>query len=729
MGGSGKRTGVRVVASEDPESTQVSNVCGKCGRAHEPEASDCPPVRTQLVSKEVDPLVDTVVDGTYRIVAPLGEGGMSVVYKARHQLLGRIVALKMLHADLQGATKSLQRFQHEGKVLSSLNHPNVVAVHDFGITPQSQMYLVMQYVEGRSLADALEAAGPLDVTRAIGIFLQVCDALTHAHRIGILHRDLKPSNIMLVPEQDGGDLVRVVDFGLAKFLPHSGKPDEKFTKTGRVCGSPLYMSPEQWAGVELDERSDIYSLGCVMYEALSNKTPLDGENLLKVMFRQSDQTPLPLRELSTARRVSPELEAVVSRALEMDRANRYSSIVELKRDLELTPEYATASASPKRVSRKPGRAGRLRRMVPVLGSIAILLAVAACALAWYSSTTTGALELMRLSLVAQEQMFGRKNPRLLPDLNTIVQLYLQKGSYRDAAERAKQAIEIIKLQQGAYSLDLANAYERLAEIYSHDRNWQKEQNQCDEEAARIFEVLANEHAKHNQAEQAVLFCEKALQIWERKWGPTAVVMAPNLIRLGDLARQAAAVSKDMQYYSRAATVYSRALEILESRRNPDWRQIANILDGLGATYFAQSNYSQAEKAFVRELDVREGLFGKSDPTVAAVLGNLESMADTCAKQRNYSAAEPLYKAVLAGLEKIVGLQDARVGEAARKLGDMYQSELQTGADPGRRQELINKAAFQYQRALSISAKAEGPESPKVAWIPVAGKLRKLVEAV
>ena len=178
---------------------------------------------------------------------------------------------------------SKKRFQLEAEAASCLKHPNIIAVYDYGIAPTGQPYLVMEYLVGESLADLIKRDKNIEQRRVVKIFIQACDALSHAHKKGVIHRDLKSSNIMLVEQEDKSDIVKVLDFGIAKLMPASGKLPQNLTQTGEVFGSPIYMSPEQCLGQTLDQRSDIYSMGTMLYEALTGVPPLVGNTIVDTM--------------------------------------------------------------------------------------------------------------------------------------------------------------------------------------------------------------------------------------------------------------------------------------------------------------------------------------------------------------------------------------------------------------------------------------------------------------
>lgn len=281
-----------------------------------------------------DALIGTIFADKYEILSLLGEGGMSKVYKARHLLMKRIIAIKLLQESSINDEAARERFQLEAEAASALSHPNVVAVHDFGLTSDGRAFFIMDCLEGITLADLLLEKKELDLQQAFEIFTQACEGLDHAHRRGVIHRDVKPSNLVIVKQDDGSDLVKLVDFGIAKLLPRpeDGKKIKRLTQSGQIFGSPPYMSPEQCSGRPLDARSDIYSLGCLMYETLSGEPPLYGETFVTTAVKHVNETPKPLSEKS-AQKVPPALEAVVMKCLQKRPAARYESAAELKQAL------------------------------------------------------------------------------------------------------------------------------------------------------------------------------------------------------------------------------------------------------------------------------------------------------------------------------------------------------------------------------------------------------------
>jgi len=296
--------------------------CPSCGLEVEMAVTVCPNDSTSLILPIAN---DPIFVGRYEFLGTIGAGGMAVIYKARQTILNKLVAIKTLHAHLV-TPKAIRRFQIEGKVASTLQHPNIIAIHDFGMTNNGVPYMVMDYVEGETLAELIGKGTEISTTRFIDLFKQVVSGLSHAHRKGVLHRDIKPSNIMLGKSDTGADQVRIMDFGIAKLLSDSESGFPHLTKTGDAIGSPSYMSPEQAKGGVLDQRSDLYSLGCVMYEVLSGTPPFSGRSSLETMMMHMNQQPPTITEASLGRQVDPALEQLVMKLLQKDPAERYQSM-------------------------------------------------------------------------------------------------------------------------------------------------------------------------------------------------------------------------------------------------------------------------------------------------------------------------------------------------------------------------------------------------------------------
>ncbi len=287
-----------------------------------------------LLTPQKDELIGQILNDRYKVVEEVGRGGMSAVYKGIHELMDRTVAIKVLLPQLVSDQISIKRFQQEAQAASHLQHPNVITVYDYGFVASGQPYLVMDFLEGESLADIIRRDKQVPVKRMIPIFMQACEALEHAHQKGVIHRDLKSSNIMLIDFEGKKDFVKVVDFGIAKLMPSSGKQSQNLTQTGEVFGSPIYMSPEQCMAQSLDARSDIYSMGAMMYESLTGQPPLMGNSIIDTMQMHMSTPPKPFRESRPDLDIPEALERVVLKALAKKPEQRYQSMQELRDAME-----------------------------------------------------------------------------------------------------------------------------------------------------------------------------------------------------------------------------------------------------------------------------------------------------------------------------------------------------------------------------------------------------------
>lgn len=300
-------------------------------------------------------MIGTIIDGRYRIDALLGEGGMGSVYRAYHVNFEKNVAIKFVHPTAINS-ETLQRFQREASMLERLSHPNIVKFLAFGAT-DGIPFAVIEYLEGESLADLLAKNGPIPVAECLRIFDQILQALTAAHEQGIVHRDLKPSNILLCAGN-----VKVLDFGLAKLIDGDGAAAQKVTKTGALVGTPQYMSPEHCAGRQVNATTDIYSIGCVLFECISGQPPFQADSAYGLLMQHMTEEP--------PRVLPSSIENIVLKAMEKNPEDRYSSAEEFREAL------ASANGAPHAVSPPTPRK---RRNVPSAAAPAQFKAMALAA--------------------------------------------------------------------------------------------------------------------------------------------------------------------------------------------------------------------------------------------------------------------------------------------------------------------------------------------------------------
>ncbi len=287
---------------------------------------------TEVSSRDQrDPYVGSVIDGRYKVETILGEGGMGVVYRCSHTIIGKKLALKVLRADLARDQEVTERFLNEAKSASGIGNPHIVDISDFGQFPDGATYFVMEYLNGIPLGHAIQGGQPLAAKRLLKIGRQLAEGLAAAHAAGIVHRDLKPDNIFLIERGGDKEFVKILDFGIAKVSNTEGK----LTRAGAVFGTPHYMSPEQAAGTSVDQRGDIYSLGVIMYELAAAKVPFDADNFMGVLTQHMYKAPTSVREAtSRPEEVSPGLEAVIMKCLAKRPENRYQSMDEVIVDID-----------------------------------------------------------------------------------------------------------------------------------------------------------------------------------------------------------------------------------------------------------------------------------------------------------------------------------------------------------------------------------------------------------
>jgi eukaryotic-like serine/threonine-protein kinase len=310
------------------------------------------PDRTKV--SVIDPLAGKVLDNRYRIEYRLAQGGFGSVYRARHVINGREVALKVLHPQHAGDSGVAARFRREARALGQLKNPHTITAYDFGEAPDGTLYIVMELLQGESLYEQYRAHGALPWRRIVTIMRSVCSSLAEAHALGIVHRDLKPANIHLEKRGDIEDYVKVLDFGIAKILYGNAADTAGLTHAGQVIGTFDYMAPEQLVGGAIDGRSDIFTLGVVMYETIGGELPFGTHATNAAMI--SSILAGPPTSLSSHAEVPDELDAIVARCLSWEPDGRFRSVIELAN--ELSPLLAGDDERTKtRIERAPSFGG------------------------------------------------------------------------------------------------------------------------------------------------------------------------------------------------------------------------------------------------------------------------------------------------------------------------------------------------------------------------------------
>lgn len=332
--------------------------CPTCGRRYSSDVEVCPEDQTPLQADStvageapVDPLIGHTLDEKYHLESRLGIGGMGTVYRARHMLIDRPVAVKVLNPRFVEDEAARTRFRREAKAAGRLQHTNAVTVTDFGQSSDGYVYLVMELLEGRTLREVLAKEAPLDTARSVSLMLQVSAAVAAAHEAGIIHRDLKPANIFIVQHSEVPAVVKVLDFGIAKLAADSLDDDDHktLTQVGAMIGTPRYMSPEQCNGEDLTPAADVYSLGVILYELLTGTVPFSGTSPLAIAVKHTSETPRSPREFVSS--IPEALEKIVLRTLEKRPEDRPANAAEFRKELLETAErlgfeHASVASSP-----------------------------------------------------------------------------------------------------------------------------------------------------------------------------------------------------------------------------------------------------------------------------------------------------------------------------------------------------------------------------------------------
>jgi non-specific serine/threonine protein kinase/serine/threonine-protein kinase len=663
--------------------------------------------------------------GPYKLLEPLGEGGMGEVWLAEQtEPVHRQVALKLMKLGMD-TKEVLARFEAERQALAVMDHPGIAQVFDGGGTEDGRPYFVMELVRGTSLTAYCDEHR-LSLEERIGLFIDVCHGVQHAHQKGVVHRDLKPSNI-LVTVIDGQPMVKIIDFGIAKALEPDSTDRTLVTMAGQIVGTPLYMSPEQAGvpGVDIDTRTDVYSLGVILYELLVGAPPFDLRARVDQAIRfliQETEVPRPSARLTTLgeaqdtiaehrqttvealrRELRSDLDWVVLKALEKDRNRRYDAVTGLASDLERHLRHEPVSARAPNTGYRVQKFVRRHRLGVAAGVVTTTGLVLGLTLA-----TVGMVRAQRAEARAEEEaetairvsefmeeVFSVTNPSETRGNTVTARELLDRGS-----ERINWELTDRPHMQARLMNTMGVAYWRLG-LYREAEPLLKEALAIQEESsgpwvsevAETLENLGNLYWKTGEFQQSRAYHERALEIRRDAFGSEHPEIAQILQDLGAMLSEAGD-------YEEAEALHRRALAIWEEAFGPDHIEVAAALTGLGNVFEGRGEYDEALSIFQRAYEIVEEALPANHPRVATALVNLAILH---ARRAEFEAAISTFSEVLAIREEVYGPDHPEVGSALLNLGLVYaqMGEFETSQGV-------------LERALTVQEGALDPEHPDVA---------------
>jgi tetratricopeptide (TPR) repeat protein/predicted Ser/Thr protein kinase len=621
----------------------------------------------------------------YRILQPLASGGMGEVYEAEQQRpVRRHVALKVIKLGMD-TREVVARFESERQALALMNHPNIAGVYDAGATDQGRPFFAMEFVRGEPITTHCDRLR-LTVRERLELFLDVCSGVQHAHQKGIIHRDIKPSNV-LVTVQDDRSVAKIIDFGVAKAISQSLTDKTMVTELGSVIGTPEYMSPEQAesTSLDVDTRTDVYSLGMLLYELLAGALPFDPKALRKgglaaiQRFIREQEPPRPssrLESLGTGadaiarnrglnvsglvRRLRGDLDWIILKALEKDRTRRYETAnalaFDIRRHLEDEPVSAGAPTTIYRARKfiRRHRAG-----------VVSLVLLGAVLIAGIIGTTIGLLRAVRAEQRAsQDAETARQVSEFLVDLFRLSDPEQAKGQTITA-----RAI----LDAGAKRVETELDDQPVTQ-------------------ARMMDTIGTVYENLGLYEAAEPLLRQAVATRERYVGPESLELADSLLALGTVVRFTGE-------YAEAEALCRRSLEIREFRLGPNDPRVADVLVQIGWARARQGRSAEAATSFRRALEIRETSLGPEHPAVAESLTDLGILSW---RRGEYDAAVPMLERALAIFERSLEPDAYEIRKVLHDLAVVYSSQAR-----------FEEAKTLYERALAIRERVLGPEHPEV----------------
>jgi non-specific serine/threonine protein kinase/serine/threonine-protein kinase len=629
--------------------------------------------------------------GPYQLLQPIGSGGMGEVWLAEQtQPVRRRVALKLIKAGMDTG-EVVARFQSERQALALMDHPSIAKVFDAGSTLQGRPYFVMEYIAGIPITTYCDQR-KMTLRQRLELFIQVCEGVQHAHQKAIIHRDLKPSNI-LVGEVDGKPVPRIIDFGIAKAISQHLTAETLFTQTGAILGTPAYMSPEQAgsSGADVDTRTDVYSLGVVLYELLVGVRPLDFHELAfdEILRRLREQeAPRPSTRLRTlggkswataqdrgadpptlARQLRGDLDAIALKALEKDRSRRYGSPSDLAADIERYLKYEAVLAVPPSAAYRARKFARRYRGVLITVSAFVLVLILAAVVS------------IRQSVLATKQ-------RDRADAEAAVAQAVNDFLQNDLLAQASAANQSGATAKPDPHLEVRTALDRAAARIGGKFNQQPEVE------AAIRDTIGQTYAELGLYPEARTQLERALTLHRRALGAENPKTLQTMSRFGRILHLLGKLAQ-------AEALLGQTLQISHRVLGPEHPDTLASMNNLANVYTAQGKYPQAESLYSQTLEARRHKLGAEHPETLASMNNL---ANLYYAQGKYSQAEVLYAKTVEIKRRVLGTEHPDTLTSVNNLAAVYRG-----------QGKYAQAEALHSQTLEIRRRVLGPEHPDTLY--------------